>query len=111
MDKLAMQTANVVDENIKRIGEMFSNCLTERLDAQGRPEVAIDFDQLRQELSKDIVEGPEEHMSFVSCFSWLNSLKDEVDDDTKFAGSNLGTLKKAHEYVLAYGKSLYHVFH
>ena len=59
-----MQTANVVDENIKRIGEMFPNCLTERLDENGRPEVAIDFDQLRQELSKDIVEGPEERYQF-----------------------------------------------
>ena len=59
-----MQTANVVDENIKRIGELFPNCLTERLDEKGRPEVAIDFDQLRQELSKDIVEGPEERYQF-----------------------------------------------
>lgn len=32
MEKLKMQTANVVDENIKRIGEMFPNCLMERLD-------------------------------------------------------------------------------
>lgn len=59
-----MQTANMVDENIKRIGELFPNCLTERLDENGRPEVAIDFDQLRQELSKDIVEGPEERYQF-----------------------------------------------
>ena len=64
MQHLKMQTANVVDENIKRIGEMFPNCLTERLDENGRPEVAIDFDQLRQELSKDIVEGPEERYQF-----------------------------------------------
>ncbi|MCR5193862.1 MAG: site-specific DNA-methyltransferase [Bacteroidales bacterium] len=64
MEKLKMQTANVVDENIKRIGELFPNCLTERLDENGRPEVAIDFDQLRQELSKDIVEGPEERYQF-----------------------------------------------
>jgi len=64
MEKLKMQTTNIVDENIKRIGEMFPNCLTERLDENGRPEVAIDFDQLRQELSKDIVEGPEERYQF-----------------------------------------------
>ena len=74
MEKLNMQTTNVVDENIKRIGELFPNCLTERLGDDGKPETAIDFDQLRQELSKDIVEGPEEHMSFVSCFSFNNSL-------------------------------------
>ena len=64
MEKLNMQTTNIVDENIKRIGELFPNCLTERLDENGRPEVAIDFDQLRQELSKDIVEGPEERYQF-----------------------------------------------
>ena len=64
MEKLKMQTTNVVDENIKRIGELFPNCLTERLNDEGKPEVAIDFDQLRQELSKDIVEGPEERYQF-----------------------------------------------
>ena len=59
-----MQTTNQVDENIKKIAELFPNCLTERLDENGKPEVAIDFDQLRQELSKDIVEGPEERYQF-----------------------------------------------
>ncbi len=64
MDKLKLQTHNIVDENIKRIAELFPNCLTERLDENGKPEAAIDFDQLRQELSKDIVEGPEERYQF-----------------------------------------------
>ena len=59
-----MQTTNQVDENIKKIGELFPNCLTERLNEEGKPEVAIDFDQLRQELSKDIVEGSEERYQF-----------------------------------------------
>ena len=64
MDKLKLQTHNIVDENIKKIAELFPNCLTERLDEHGKPEAAIDFDQLRQELSKDIVEGPEERYQF-----------------------------------------------
>ena len=64
MNKLNMQTTNIVDGNIKRIGELFPNCLTERLNDEGKPEVAIDFDLLRQELSKDIVEGPEERYQF-----------------------------------------------
>ena len=59
-----MQTTDVVDENVKRIGELFPNCLTEVKDEKGRPQVAIDFDQLRQELSKNIVEGPEERYQF-----------------------------------------------
>ena len=41
MEKLNMQTTDVVDENIKRIGEMFPNCLTEVKDEKGRPQVAI----------------------------------------------------------------------
>ncbi len=64
MEKLNMQTTDVVDDNIKRIGEMFPNCLTEVKDEKGRPQVAIDFDQLRQELSRNIVEGPEERYQF-----------------------------------------------
>jgi adenine-specific DNA-methyltransferase len=64
MDKLNMQTTNIVDENIQKIGKLFPNCLTERLNEEGKPEVAIDFDQLRQELSKNIVEGPEERYQF-----------------------------------------------
>ena len=64
MEKLNMQTTNIVDENIKRIGELFPNCITERLNDEGKPEMAIDFDQLRQELSKDIVEGAEERYQF-----------------------------------------------
>ena len=64
MDKLSMQTHNIVDENIKKIAELFPNCLTERLNEKGRPEAAIDFDMLRQELSKDIVEGPAERYQF-----------------------------------------------
>ena len=64
MNKLNMQTTNIVDENIKKIGELFPNCLTERLNDEGKPEIAIDFDQLRQELSKDIVEGAEERYQF-----------------------------------------------
>ena len=43
---------------------MFPNCLTERLNDEGKPEVAIDFDQLKQELSKDIIEGTEERYQF-----------------------------------------------
>jgi len=64
MNKLKMQTTNVVDDNIKRIGAMFPNCLTETKDENGRPRLSIDFDQLRQELSHDIVEGHEERYQF-----------------------------------------------
>ena len=59
-----MQTTNIVDENIQKIGELFPNCLTERLNDEGKPIMAIDFDKLRQELSEGIVEGSEERYQF-----------------------------------------------
>lgn len=64
MEKMNMQTTDCVGENIRRIGELFPNCLTERLNEKGEQEYAIDFDKLRQELSREIVEGNEERYQF-----------------------------------------------
>ena len=55
MNKLKMHSINKVDENIAKIGALFPNCLTERKNGDGAVEYAIDFDQLRQELSSVIV--------------------------------------------------------
>lgn len=65
MDKLKMHTENKVDINIEKIGSLFPNTLTEKIkgyDENNKPitEKAIDFDILKQELSKVIVEGREE---------------------------------------------------
>ena len=59
MDKMKMHSVNKVDENIAKIGALFPNCLTGRKNDDGEVEFAIDFDQLRQELSSVIVEGNE----------------------------------------------------
>ncbi len=47
--------------------------------------------------------------NFVAEFVWVNSLRNELEEDTKFAGANLGKLKKSHEYVLAYKKNNYSI--
>ena len=59
-----MHTHNITQNNIERIGLLFPNCLTERIGENGRLEHAIDFDKLRVELSKDIVEGSQERYQF-----------------------------------------------
>ncbi len=64
MDKLNMHTQDVAEANIEKIGQLFPNCLTERLNENGKPEMAIDFDKLKQELSKEIVEGNQERYQF-----------------------------------------------
>lgn len=64
MEKLKMRSLNKVDDNIKKIGEQFPNCIIERKNRHGKVEYAIDFDMLKQELSSVIVEGREERYQF-----------------------------------------------
>jgi len=61
MDKLKMHSPDLTQGNIARIRDLFPGCVTEARDAvTGKPRLAVDFDQLRQELSDSIVEGPQE---------------------------------------------------
>ena len=60
MDKLKMHSPNLTDENVAKIRELFPSCVTEAKDEHGNVRLAVDFDQLRQELSDHIIEGPQE---------------------------------------------------
>jgi adenine-specific DNA-methyltransferase len=60
MDKLKMQSPNLVAQNIEKIAELFPNCITEDRDEKGVVRRAVDSDLLRQELSATLVEGPRE---------------------------------------------------
>lgn len=55
MNKLDMQSINIVEDNIDKIGKLFPNVIVES--DKGK---TIDFDLLKQELSNDIVEGNKE---------------------------------------------------
>ena len=59
-----MQTANGTTANVEKIAALFPNCVTETIGADGKPQYAVDFDQLRQELSSSIVEGHDERYQF-----------------------------------------------
>lgn len=60
MDKLKMQSPNLVEANIDKIAALFPNCITESRDENGVVQRSVDFDLLRQELSPTLVEGPHE---------------------------------------------------
>ena len=115
----------MVNANIKKIAELFPNCLTERLDKNGKLQVAIDFDKLRQELSQDIVEGNEERYQFtwpdkrnairLANTSTTDTLRpcreDSVNFDTTqnlyIEGDNLQVLKLLRENYLGKIKLIY----
>ena len=60
MEKMKMQSENLVDENVEKIAKLFPNCITEGKDENGNVVRAVDFDLLKQELSKNLVEGNDE---------------------------------------------------
>lgn len=63
MKKLKMHSMDNVAQNIEAVGRLFPNALTEVM-RDGKVVQAIDFDVLRQELAREIVEGREERYAF-----------------------------------------------
>ena len=72
MDKLRMESPDMVAENIDRIAALFPNCITEMLDEEhSTPEKkvykrAVNFELLKQMLSPDVVDGDEAYE-----FTWV----------------------------------------
>lgn len=120
-----MQTANMADRNIEQIGALFPECLTERINSNGRVEQAIDFDKLRQLLAHDVVEGPEQRYQFTwpdkrAAIRLANTptsktlrpcRAESVDFDTTqnlyIEGDNLDVLKLLRENYLGKVKMIY----
>lgn len=64
MEKLKMQSRDVIGSNTQKIAQLFPNCVTERLGKDGKPELAIDFEKLQAELSNEIIADGEERYQF-----------------------------------------------
>jgi adenine-specific DNA-methyltransferase len=125
MDKLKMHSPNLTRENIIRVRDLFPGCVTEARDENGELKLLVDFDQLRQELSESIVEGPQEryHLSWpgkrealltanAPIAKTLRPSRDEsVDFDTTknlfIEGDNLDSLKLLQETYLGKVKMIY----
>ena len=53
MDRMKMESPDLVSENIKKIECIFPNYITETKDANGRSKKTVNFTLLRQMLSED----------------------------------------------------------
>lgn len=52
-----MQTANMADENFKKLVALFPNAVTETINEDGKTVRAIDADVLSQEIDNQVVRG------------------------------------------------------
>mgnify|MGYP001237777085 CR=1 FL=1 len=59
MEKLTQETVNFTEKNIDRIAALFPSVVTETKDADGKLKRAVNFDQLKQLLSDEVVDGDE----------------------------------------------------
>ena len=66
MEKMRMESVDMTEQNIEKIGALFPNCITETKDEKGKIKKAINFDLLKQMLSSDVVKGDEAYE-----FTWV----------------------------------------
>lgn len=124
MDKMKLESADITSKNIEKIAELFPNCITETEDENGNFKKAINFDILKQDLSKELVKGKECYE-----FTWVGKKesiieanrpirktlrpckKDSVNWDTTenlyIEGDNLEVLKLLQESYLGKVKMIY----
>ncbi len=125
MNKLKLHSPDLTQQNIVRLAELFPNCVTEARAADGTLKHAIDFDQLQQELSTAIVDGPQERYQLnwpgkreatltanAPIAKTLRPCRDEsVEFDTTqnlfIEGDNLDALKLLQETYLNKVKMIY----
>lgn len=124
MEKMRMETPNITQQNVEKIGLLFPNCITEKIDENGKLTKAINFETLRQMLSGDVLEGDEAYE-----FTWVGKKaaiveankpvrmtlrpcpEESVDWDTTenlyIEGDNLNVLKLLQESYLGKVKMIY----
>lgn len=124
MDKMRMESADITDQNIEKIGALFPNCITEAKSKNGKLTKAINFELLKQELSKEVIGGDEAYE-----FTWVGKKAaiveankpirktlrpckaESVDWDTTenlyIEGDNLEVLKLLQESYLGKVKMIY----
>ena len=125
MDKLKMQSENLVDENVEKIALAFPNCVTEGKNENGQVTKLVDFDLLKQELSKVVVDGNDERytlnwagkkQAILTANSPINATlrpcrEESVDFDNAknlyIEGDNLDVLKLLRETYLNKIKMIY----
>ena len=111
--------------NVERIAALFPHCITERLNKDGKPELAIDFDKLRAELSNEVLEDGEERYQFTwpdkraaarlanepTTLTLRPCREESVDFDSTenlyIEGDNLDVLKVLRETYLGKVKMIY----
>ena len=48
MEKMKMESVNMIEHNIALLGQLFPNCITEEIGKDGKPKLAVNMNNLQQ---------------------------------------------------------------
>ncbi len=123
-EKLEMSTKDISQENIKKIRELFPNCVTET-EKDGKVVLGVDFDALKQELSSVVINDkkeryqmtwPDKSKAKLLANSKINatlrpvkekSVNFDTTENLYIEGDNLDVLKLLRETYLGKVKMIY----
>ncbi len=124
MEKLPQESVDLVAQNVRKLQELFPECVTEARDDDGRLKQVVDFERLKQALTGEVSSDPEAYQ-----FTWVGKkdayadafrstrkilrpcLEESLDwNNTKnlyLEGDNLEVLKLLQESYLGRVKLIY----
>lgn len=124
MERMRMESPNLVSRNIAALGKIFPNCVTEGKDRKGNPILAVNMEILQQMFAEETLSGDEAYE-----FTWVGkkaaiveahkpikkTLRPDVEHSKQWnktqnlyiEGDNLETLKLLQESYLGAVKLIY----
>ena len=124
MEKMKMETIDIVSHNVAQLGKLFPNCVSEIIDSNGSCKLAVNMEVLQQMLTDTVLPGDESYE-----FSWVGkkaaiaeahkiirktlrpdipeSRDWDITENLYIEGDNLEALKLLQESYLAAVKLIY----
>lgn len=124
MEKMRMESVNVISRNLALLKGLFPNCVTESIDNDGNKKLAINMEMFQQLFSEEVLAGDEAYE-----FTWVGkkasiveanrsirkTLRPDLDESKNWdttqniyiEGDNLDTLKLLQESYLNSVKLIY----
>ena len=124
MEKMRMESVNVISRNLALLKGLFPNCVTESIDNDGNKKLAINMEMFQQLFSEEVLAGDEAY-----DFTWVGkkasiveanrsirkTLRPDLDESKNWdttqniyiEGDNLDTLKLLQESYLNSVKLIY----
>lgn len=78
MEKMRMESMDIVAQNVEKIEKLFPDCIVKINDKNGKLKKVVNFDKLKQNFSTEILDNKTEHYEF----TWVGKNASRVEANT-----------------------------